>query len=182
MRAPSPKWQNAIGIKQYCEDGFSYYIPDDIKLEDNPHKYIERNFLGIFRLEGCYERRGDGYFEMMVEELKKEEHTFLEDEYYIVGRLIHLDSIEDGEKGFDTRLKHIDLSLNLYLEDAAFDRENKRLENRSAKVKANPSSHILRLDDARFSDLILFSTFFESKCLQDEWINAMFVSDIPRMS
>ena len=39
-RASSPKWKNAIGIKRYCDDGFSYYIPDDIKLEDNPHKSL----------------------------------------------------------------------------------------------------------------------------------------------
>lgn len=182
LRTPSPKWQNAIGIKRFCEDGFSYYIPDDIKLEDDPHKYIERNFFGIFRLEGFYERRGDGYFEMMVEELKKEEHPFLEDEYYIVGRIIHLDSIEDECKGLSTKLKHIDLAINLYTEDAAFNRENTRLENRRAKVKVPMSSHILRLDDAQLSDLITFSSFFESKCLQDEWINGMFTSDALTMS
>ena len=182
FRAPSPKWKNAIGIKRYCDDGFSYYIPDDVKLEDNPHKYFERNDRGIFRLEGCYERRGDGYFEMMVEELKKEEHTFLEDEYYIIGRIIHLDSFEDGEKGFDAKLEHIDLAVNLYKGNAAFNRKNKRLENRSAKEKYTLSSHILRLDDARLSDLILFSTFFESKYLQDEWINGMFTSDVRTIS
>ena len=45
------------------------------------------------------------------------------------------------------------------------------------KVKIKPRSHILRLNDAQLSDIIMFSTFFESKYLQDEWINGMFTSD-----
>ena len=181
-RAPSPKWQNAMGIKPHCEDGFSYYIPDDIDLKTcNSLAYHDRRILKIYRLEGFYERKGDGYFEMMVEELKKEEHPFLE-EYYIVGRIIHLDSIEDGGKGFDAKLKHIDLAINLYIEDTAKSREEKRLENRRAKVDATHRSHILRLDEARLSDLIMFSTFFESKYLQNEWINGMFASDAQTLS
>ena len=114
---------------------------------------------------------------MMVEELKKEEHPFLEKEYYIVGRMIHLDSIEDGEKGLNAQLQHIDLAINLYTGYYATCREETRLENSGEKVKIKPRSHILRLNDAQLSDIIMFSTFFESKYLQDEWINGMFTSD-----
>lgn len=188
-RAPSPKWKNAIGIKAHCTDGFSYYIPDEIDLKTcTSLEYHDRRILNIFRLEGFYERNGDGYFEMMVEELKKEEHPFLEKEYYIVGRMIHLDSIEDGEKGFDAKLKHIDLAINLYIDEGtAKSREEKRLVNRKAIVNVTPRSHILRLNNARLSDIIMFSTFFESKYLQEEWINGMFISDtnkavIPQLS
>ncbi len=178
-RAPSPKWQNAIGIKPHCTDGFSYYIPDDIDIKTcNSLAYHDRRILNIFQLEGFYERNGDGYFEMIVEELKKVEHPFIDDEYYIVGRMIHLDSIEDGEKGFDAKLKHIDLAINLYIDEGtAKSRKEKRLVNRKAIVEVTPRSHILRLNNARLSDIILFSTFFESRYLQDEWINGMFISD-----
>lgn len=187
-RAPSPEWKNAIGIKPHHRDGFSYYIPDDIELKpNNSLAYHDRRILHISRLEGFYKRRNDGYFELMVEELKKEEHPFLEKEYYIVGRIIHLDSIEDGSKGLNVKLEHIDLGLNLYNEDAAINRESERLENVGKEVDATCRSHILRLNNARFSDLKTFSTFFESKYLQDEWINGMFISDtnkavIPQLS
>lgn len=176
-RAPSPKWKNAISIKPTCKDGFSYYIPDEIDMTTDPYMYIDRHFRHICRLEGFYKRKNDGYFEMMVEELKKEEHPFLEEEYYIVGRMIHLDSIEDGAKGFNAKLQHIDLAINLYTGNDAICREKTRLENCGEKVKVKPRSHILRLNNAQLSDIIMFSTFFESKYLQDEWINGMFTSD-----
>lgn len=172
-RAPSPKWKNAIGIKR-GGDGFSHYIPDDIDITTNSLAYHDRNILKIYRLEGYYKREDNGYFEMMVEELKKEEHPFLEKEYYIVGRMIHLDSIEDGEKGLNAQLQHIDLAINLYTGYDATCREETRLENSGEKVKIKSRSHILRLNDAQLSDIILFSTFFESRYLQDEWINGMF--------
>ena len=175
-RAPSPKWKNAIGIKR-GGDGFSHYIPDDIDITTNALAYHDRNILKIYRLEGYYKREDNGYFEMMVEELKKEKHPFLEKEYYIVGRMIHLDSIEDGEKGLNAQLQHIDLAINLYTGYYATCREETRLENSGEKVKSKPRSHILRLNDAQLSDIIMFSTFFESKYLQDEWINGMFTSD-----
>ena len=175
-RRPSPKWKNAIGIKLNQKDGFSYYIPDDVDSKENPYEYMDRHILHILRVEGEYKRGRDGYFSMMVEELKKVEHPFLE-EYYLVGRMIHLDSIENGDNGFNTKLKHIDLAVNLYMEDNATNREKERLENGGKIVDATLRSHMLRLNDARLSDLILFSTFFESKCLQDEWIKDMFTTD-----
>ena len=175
-RAPSPEWKNAIGIKR-GGDGFSHYIPDDIDITTNSLAYHDRRILHICRIEGFYERRDDGYFKMEVEELKKEEHPFFKDEYYIVGRMIHLDSIEDGEKGLNAQLQHIDLAINLYTGYDATCREETRLENSGEKVKIKSRSHILRLNDAQLSDIILFSTFFESKYLQDEWINGMFISD-----
>ena len=176
-RAPSPKWKNAIGIKPHCTDGFSYYIPEYIDLKTcNSLAYHDRRILNIFRLEGFYERNRDGYFEMMVEELKKEEHPFLE-EYYIVGRMIHLDSIEDGEKGLNAKLQHIDLAINLYIGYDAICRERTQFEYGGEKVEGIPRSHILRLNDAQLLDIIMFSTFFESKYLQNEWIDGMFTSD-----
>lgn len=175
-RTPSPKWQNAIGIKPNQKDGFSYYIPEDVDRDTHPYEYMDRYFLHILRLEGEYKRERDGYFSMMVEELKEEKHPFL-DEYYIVGRMIHLDSYEDGEKGLNAKLKHIDLAINLYTEDAALDRINERLENKGKEVKATYRSHILRLNNTQLSDIIAFSTFFESKCLQEEWIKDMFTND-----
>ena len=175
-RKPSPHWQNAIGIKPNKHDGFSYYIPDDVDVKTSPFEYIDRNFLHILRLEGEYKRKRDGYFSMMVEELKEVNHPFLE-EYYIVGRMIHLDSIEDGEKGLNAKLKHIDLSINLYIENDAISRVNERLENGGKIVDATCRSHLLRLNDAQLSEIITFSSFFESKCLQDEWIKDMFTSD-----
>lgn len=175
-RASSPKWKNAIGIKRGSDDGFSHYIPDDIDITTNSLAYHDRRLLHISRLEGYYKRKADGYFEMMVEELKKEEHPFLE-EYYIVGRMIHLDSIEDGEKGLNAKLQHIDLAINLYIGYDAICRERTQFEYGGEKVEGIPRSHILRLNNAQLLDIILFSTFFESRYLQDEWINGMFTSD-----
>ena len=175
-RKPSPKWQNAIGIKPNQKDGFSYYIPDDVDIKTNPFEYSDRYFLHILRIEGEYKRNRDGYFSMMVEELKEVSHPFL-DEYYIVGRMIHLDSIEDGGKGLNAKLKHIDLAINLYIENDAISRVNERLENGGKVVDATCRSHILRLNDAQLSDIIMLSTFFESKSLQDEWIKDMFTSE-----
>lgn len=174
-RKPSPKWQNAVGIIPNQKDGFSYYIPDDVDLKTHPYEYIDRHFYNILRIEGEYKRKRDGYFSMMVEELKEVKHPFL-DEYYIVGRMIHLDSIEDGAKGLNARLKHIDLAINLYTNYDATIRVNERLENGGKIVDATYRSHILRLNDAKLSDIIAFSTFFESKCLQEEWIKDMFTN------
>lgn len=175
-RTPSPKWENAIGIKPNQKDGFSYYIPDDVDMKAHPNEYMDRHFYNILRIEGEYKRNRDGYFSMMVEELKEVKHPFLE-EYYIVGRMIHLDSIEVGETGLNAKLKHIDLAVNIYTGNDAINRMNERLENGGKIVDATYRSHILRLNDAQLSDIIMFSTFFESKYLQDEWINGMFTSD-----
>ncbi len=175
-RKPSPKWHNAIGIKPNKNDGFSYYIPEDVDIKTHPYEYIDRYFLHILRLEGEYKRERDGYFSMMVEELKEVSHPFLE-EFYIIGRMIHLDSIEDGEDGLNAKLKHIDLAVNIYTGDDAINRVNERLENGGKIVDATYRSHILRLNDALLSDIIPFSTFFESKYLQDEWIKDMFTND-----
>lgn len=175
-RKPSPKWKNAIGIRHNQKDGFSYYIPDDVDIKTNPFEYSDRYILHILRIEGEYKRNRDGYFSMMVEELKEVSHPFL-DEYYIVGRMIHLDSIEDGEKGLNAKLKHIDLAINLYIENDAISRMNERLENGGKVVDATCRSHILRLNDAQLSDIVMFSTFFESKSLQDEWIKDMFTGN-----
>ena len=172
-RKPSPKWKNAIGIKPNCKDGFSYYIPDDIDINTNGYEHSDRYILGIFRLEGEYKRQRDGYFSMMVEELKEVKHPFKED-YYLIGRMIHLDSDESCEKGLDTKLKHIDLALNLYTGDNAIKRRNERLENGGRIVDASFRSHILRVNDTKLSDIILFSTFFESESLKNEWIKDMF--------
>lgn len=65
----------------------------------------------------------------------------------------------------------------LLYEKSLEDLEQKRLINRKAIVDVAPRSHILRLNNARLSDIIMFSTFFESKYLQDEWIDGMFTSD-----
>lgn len=175
-RTPSPKWQNAIGIKPNQKDGFSYYIPEDVDRDTHPYEYMDRYFLHILRLEGEYKRKRDGYFSMMVEELKEVNHPFIE-EFYIIGRMIHLDSIEDGEDGLNAKLKHIDLAVNIYTGDDAINRVNERLENGGKIVDATYRSHILRLNDAKLSDIIAFSTFFESKCLQEEWIKDMFTND-----
>ena len=175
-RTPSPKWQNAIGIKPNQKDGFSYYIPEDVDRDTHPYEYMDRYFLHILRLEGEYKRKRDGYFSMMVEELKEVSHPFLE-EFYIIGRMIHLDSIDDGEDGLNAKLKHIDLAVNIYTGDDAINRVNERLENGGKIVDATYRSHILRLNDAKLSDIIAFSTFFESKCLQEEWIKDMFTND-----
>ncbi len=175
-RKPSPKWQNAIGIKPNNKDGFSYYIPDDIDINTNSLEYVDRHVFHIFRIEGEYKRERDGYFSMMVEELKEEKHPFLDDRY-IVGRMIHLDSIEDGNEGLNAKIKHIDLAINLYVGNDADRRVEERLDNGKKIVDATYRSHILRLNNTQLSDVILFSTFFESKCLQDEWIKDMFSSD-----
>lgn len=174
-RSPSPKWLNAIAIKPNCKDGFSYYIPDDIDMKTEPYEYLDRHLLGILRIEGEYRRGKDGYFSMMVEELKEVKHPFLDD-FYIIGRMIHLDSMDDGGNGLNAKLKHIDLAVNLYTGNDACSRLNERLENGGKIIDASYRSHVLRVNDTLLSDLIMFSTFFESKCLQNEWIEDMFTS------
>ena len=172
-RRPSPKWENAIGIKANCKDGFSYYIPDDIDCETHPHEFMDRKLLNVFRLEGMYKRESNGYFSMMVEELKEVKHPF-NNGRYVIGRMIHLDSDEDGKNGMRSKLKHIDLAINLYVDNDAETRCNEHLENGGKIVNATYRSHILRINNTTLSDIILLSAFFESKCLSDEWITEMF--------
>ena len=75
------------------------------------------------------------------------------------------------------RLKDVELLDMLIGKTVEIAIEKGIIKSNTIIVDATHRSHILRLNDARFSDLIKFSTFFESKCLQDEWINGMFTCD-----
>ena len=79
-----------------------------------------------------------------------------------------------GRNGMYSKLKHIDLTINLYMDDDAETRCNKHLENGGEIIPATYRSHMLRINNTTLSDIILLSTFFESKCLSDEWITEMF--------
>lgn len=173
-REPNPKWKSAIGIKNNHKDGFSYYIPDDVDIKTNKYEYWDKNVRHIERLEGEYRRNKDGYFSMMIEEIKKVKHPFDDQEFYLIGRMIHLDSAEDGSAGMDSKLKHIDIAINLYDGEDAYKRYNCRLEQGEKIVDATMRSHLLRINDTALSNIIPISTFFESESLTQEWLVDMF--------
>lgn len=175
-REPNPKWKNAISIKNNYSDGFSYYIPDDIVATDKL-KFIDRKVKGVIRLEGKYQRDRNGYFSMIVEELMKINHPFKINEFYLIGRMIHLDSNEDDSKGMNSKLEHIDIAINLYTDEDAYTRYNNRLEDGGSITKATNRSHLLRINNTVLSTISLLSSFFVSQYLTQEWIVGMFEMD-----
>lgn len=175
MIIPPPKdWWQTLRIYKDTHAGSSYMLHggDVNDFED----YYDFHFFNVRRLEVSVTRSNNGNLSMMIEELTQYPHPTDSSRQYVVGRMIHLDSNAQVGTPFDNSvLNHIDLAINLYIDDTATNRMNQNLAINGRIEKATVRTHILRVNSIPFNSLIKFAyAFFKSKKLVDEWKEAEF--------
>ena len=168
------KWWNKLGRYIGDENGSKYTLLGTDA--DNHSDYYDYNSLHVRRLESIAKRKKAEYFSMMVEELSEYHNPLDPSRHYVVGRMIHLDTEAPlGATIENAVLKHIDLAFNLYVDDNATLRMNQSLADGQKVTKAKPRTHVLRVDHVPFKTLFKFAeSFFRSKTLVAEWLNAEF--------
>lgn len=172
---PKKDWWQNLSIYKGTHVGSAYMLHggDVNDIED----YNDFHFLNVRRLEVSVTRNNSGNLSMMIEELTQYPHPTDTSRQYVVGRMIHLDSNAKVGTPFDNAvLNHIDLAINLYIDDTATNRMNQNLAINGRIEKASVRTHILRVNSIPFNSLIKFAyAFFKSKKLVDEWKEAEFM-------
>lgn len=168
------KWWNKLGRYIGDENGSMYeLLGTDVS---NHSDYYDYNALHVRRLETIAKRKKAEYFSMMIEELSEYQNPIDPSRHYAVGRMIHLDTEAPlGSSIENAVLKHIDLAFNLYVDDKATLRMNQSLADGQKVTKAEPRTHVLRVDNVPFKTLFKFAeSFFRSKTLVAEWLDTEF--------
>lgn len=114
------------------------------------------------------ERNSD--MSMMLEELVKETDNTL------IGYGVHLDILEAiGRDLTQLKINHLDLAVNVYENDDISRRLANNLCNGKKVAKASYRTHILRIENIPFFDMLqIISIFMKSKCLVMDWIDDQF--------
>ena len=113
---------------------------------------------------------------MMLEELSEYKHPTDNNQEYVIGRMIHLDTdAQVGAPFANAVLNHIDLAYNLYIDDEATARLGQELCAGEPVQNATRRTHILRIEGIPFSSIFkIAQSFFKSRTLTDEWIETEF--------
>lgn len=171
---PQFKWWEKFDIyagNQSCSEYI--LLGNDVH---NYNDYYDYNTLNIRRLEVFAERRDANYISMLIEEIEEHINPVNTNEKYVIGRMIHLDSNATIGTSFrNAILNHIDLAFNLYVNEDAVNRMDKRLWS-DERQEARPRTHILRIENIPFISLLkLAGSFFKSKTLLNEWLSKEFI-------
>lgn len=152
---PNPKYE---GSKIYMLD---YKLSNKIALENK-------------RLEVILKHRKQD-LSMMLEEI-------FYDEFHqqIVGKCIHLDIIDAyGKDITKMKMKHIDLAINIYINENINIRLNQRISDGFKVTDADYRTHLIRLEEIPFLDMIkIVYLFMDSKSLVIDWIDNQFGNSI----
>ncbi|EJV43948.1 hypothetical protein IEK_05287 [Bacillus toyonensis] len=178
LQPPNPKWLKNLKMHHNQKEGCQLFIPEltpsdlqgdskKVKQFNEYHKLKLRKFetIAIMRNEN-----GKKHFSMSLEELSKEKDGIL------IGRMIHLDSLDSYNTPFDKiRLNHLDLAINVYNDTKKDERLNCSLSEGGVVTSASYRTHLIRIDDIMFSDLIhIARLFFKSETMVEEWISTQF--------
>jgi len=174
VRPANPSWASDMRIYRGKKEGARHVLEKmDEPTEENKHLFWDFHTKGIRRLEISARREHDDHFSMMIEELSAKE----EKSNIWLGRCIHLDSRDPiGTEFSKCRLDHIDLAMNVYMDETMLIREEQFLDEGKV-VDASCRIHLLRYNNVPFSSLLEMSRyFFQSEALTEEWI----VDQFPR--
>jgi hypothetical protein len=93
----------------------------------------------------------------------------------LIGRCVHLDTYErPGTDQHAAPLKHLDLAINVYIDDAAARRKDTRLCDGRVE-DASVRTHLLRVEGVPFAAIAEFARqFFHSSVLLQQWMRDQF--------
>lgn len=180
LRPPNPKWIERLKIYPGRSEGCEIFLPE-LNVEDigNDEKrfnqYEEYNFKKIRRLETNASMKNEEkrkHFSMSLEELSEESLS----EGMLIGRMIHLDAIDSYDIPFnEIRLNHLDLAINIYKDEQLTERMRGSLASGGVVADASYRTHLIRVDNIMFSDLLnIVRLFFKSETMVEEWIDKQF--------
>ena len=173
---PNPKWWHNLTIYNRSHEGCSYFLDGSANPTQNLTEYWDYYCRNVRRLDVIAKRDGNGNLSMMLEELIEQRNIVSPTEKYIIGRMIHLDTDATIGSNFDdSMLNHIDLAINVYTDDNAKSRMDENLANGKKITDASFRTHLIRVENIRFSDIFMFAyTFFLSESLVNEWKDSQF--------
>lgn len=168
------QWWKNLEVYKGTHTGSSYVL-----LGNDPQQhgdYYDYNALNVRCLQEVVTRRNSGNLSMMLEELLEYKHPTDNNQEYVIGRMIHLDTdAQVGAPFANAVLNHIDLAYNLYIDDEATARLGQELCAGEPVQNATRRTHILRIEDIPFSSIFkIAQSFFKSRTLTDEWIETEF--------
>ncbi|MFO0680521.1 MAG: hypothetical protein U0234_00655 [Sandaracinus sp.] len=166
VRPSRPDWWKDLSLRAREKDGGHYELQPPVELTGATlDQYWEYNVRCVRSLEVYAERDKTENLSMMIEELSQERRAAR-----MMGRCIHLDTdAEPGSPASTATLNHLDLAINVYLDEAAARRKPMRLSD--GKVEdASTRTHLLRIESVPFAATAEFvRQFFQSTVLFDEW-------------
>ncbi len=182
-RPPNPKWARILRIFPGKPEGSKLYLPTADEIEelykDHPEirkkKYWESEMKKIRKLEIIASMKNESktkHFSMSLEELSEESIA----DGKLIGRMIHLDALDAYEMPFEKiKLNHLDLAINVYTDGAIKERMNTSLDSGGVITDASYRTHLIRIDNIMFSDLLKIARlFFKSETMVEEWIDTQF--------
>lgn len=165
----NPRWWEALALHRGEGTGGSYFIDPAVSPKDDLEAYWEYHGKGLRRLETIAQRKKEKHLTFMLEELQ------LLDDELLIGRCIHLDTFaEYGVSPDLAKVLHVDLAINVYVDDRIQERINGQLNN-SDKVDANFRTHLLRTEGVPFEvSALLSALFFKSSILKRDLFGNQF--------
>lgn len=179
LRPPNPTWIESISIYPGKTEGASLFIPEltnedicDNKTRLQFTEFHEQKIKTLQSIATMKLENGKNHFSMSIEELSDE----YEDLDVLIGRMIHLDVLYLNEQSFNSiKLNHLDLAINVYVDENAIQRKSSDLSNGEKIIDASYRTHLIRADGIAFSDLLIISEiFFKSATMTKEWIQYHF--------
>ena len=181
LRPPNPNWAQILRIFPGKSEGCEVFLPepsDVAAIANDPKKkkqYWEYDIRKIRKLEinaGMKIENDKKHFSMSLEELSEESLS----EGKLIGRYIHLDALDAYDMPFQKiKLNHLDLAINVYKEEKISERKNCSLASGGVITDASYRTHIIRIDNIMFSDLLeIARLFFKSETMVEEWIEIQF--------
>lgn len=158
---PNPKWWQNLEIYKGQHEGCSFLLNKNVDPKENPLEYWEYHCRHIRRLDVVAKRNGNGNLSMMLEELEESTNLLSPTERIIIGRMIHLDTDALFDSPFaDATLNHLDLAINVYMDQNAENRLNDNLAKGGRVEDATFRTHLLRVEQIPFEDLFPFTYCF----------------------
>ncbi|USK62295.1 hypothetical protein [Peribacillus asahii] len=182
LRPPNPHWIERLKIHSNQSEGSELFLPrlTGEQVKGDPWKtqqFWEYNEKKIRKLQTIATMKNENHnknkhFSMSLEELSEES---IEDGM-LIGRMIHLDSIDSYDTPFDkVKLNHLDLAINVYMGESIEKRLSESLASGSTVTNATFRTHLIRADNIMFADILeIAPRFFKSQTMFEEWVKEQF--------
>ncbi|WP_298789198.1 hypothetical protein [uncultured Marinococcus sp.] len=166
FRPPDPNWIENISLHLNEKKGSKFVPIENSEDFDEQIDYLEQ----IKMFETFATLRKANHFTMSLEEIQNCKDDML------IGRYIHLDALNVLNVPFqDAKLNHLDLAINVYKNESRESRLNQSLSSEGNVESASYRTHLIRIDNIMFADLIQIAhMFFQSKSLIKQWEESQF--------
>lgn len=175
IRPIDTKYINCFNLEKGFTGGLYDFSYMNEVLKDNETYYrsfkiCQTSLVGSQGLEVVVKNRNKD-MSMMLEEL-----VINKFENYLTGYCVHLDILNAYKCDLTCmKVNHIDLAINIYENKDMEHRLHEKLSDGKKLTKASYRTHLLRLENIPFLDIIkIISLFMKSQCLVMDWINDQF--------